>query len=308
MPSLLRNPTALAQRQVDLKAWAKQFWFDTGYNFECALEGGFREDCEEKAKKPSNPIVPADTKQTSFKKTPLVTGCGRSGTLSVSDFLNSINIASVHESVVPDAVSVSWLYAYETSIYPFEGLKNAKYRRDLKRRHNIQNNLDLFDPVVQIVRHPLKVISSTRRCFCGRGTRTLKRGMLSDKKSWAFVDKLLVDEYPQLKSLSLDSIERSMIYWYAWNKHITETLKPTQILDLTTLSPSALVTGLGLDSQTDMASLPTKMSPPSKHHVSPEEEKEKLPDVTFQDLLNTNEQLARDIQYLAKMYGYPLLE
>jgi hypothetical protein len=42
---------------------------------------------------------------------PLITGCARSGTLSLVRFLSSLGLNAVHERTKLNAVIVSWLYA-----------------------------------------------------------------------------------------------------------------------------------------------------------------------------------------------------
>jgi len=49
---------------------------------------------------------------------PLITGCGRSGSKSLAEYLKTAGIAAVHEGVRQDSVSVSWLYAADVSLVP----------------------------------------------------------------------------------------------------------------------------------------------------------------------------------------------
>ena len=81
----------------------------------------------------SNTVRPESTVR--FKRIPLITGCGRSGTLSLVTYLNSIGIKAVHESARPGSVSVSWLYgatlARSKQGLPLEPWKSFEYRRKL---------------------------------------------------------------------------------------------------------------------------------------------------------------------------------
>jgi hypothetical protein len=79
--------------------------------------------------------------------------------------------------------------------------------------------------------------------------------------------------------LELDSIKRSMIYWLEWNSMI-DASATFRIEDL---NPAALVRALGYGGAVDLASLPDKV-PRDPHHVSPLNEKELMPDVTWKVL------------------------
>ena len=123
---------------------------------------------------------------------PLVTGCGRGGTHSTAAMLEKLGVQTAHEDFAANGVSVGWPYAaplgdneyigYDwppEGRYPFEKVKS--YESRLK-------NLDVFAPVVLLVRYPLDVIASTMRCFCARGTRTTANEIKNDKRSWVFVE------------------------------------------------------------------------------------------------------------------------
>ncbi len=125
---------------------------------------------------------------------PLVTGCGRSGTHAAAAALNELGLKAVHEQYQEDAIVVSWLYGAdlpptaliipdrESGSYPFESAVS---------RANRLRTLERFSPVVQLVRHPLEVISSTRRCFCAAGNRTTPRQVAADANSWRVVEHFL---------------------------------------------------------------------------------------------------------------------
>jgi hypothetical protein len=254
-------------------------------------------------------VIAMDDKGKPVWSTPLITGCGRTGTLSLADFLNDHGIPAVHERMEKGTVSVSWLYAYpDVDLYPFESSRDVKLRKSLKIKTS-KSKTPLFGPVIHIVRHPLKVISSTRRCFCGRGTRTTNRGERSDKKSWIFVEKQLGNGI-LTPSLPFDSIKRSMIYWYYWNMKILDTTRKYNhgkdvFFRIEDLNPQELVTTLGFTP--DVAGkFPNKIPRDDSNlrHVSPLAEKEKLPDVTWKDLFDTDKILANKIFILAKRFGY----
>ena len=66
-----------------------------------------------------------------------------------------------------------------------------------------------------MVRHPLRVISSLRRCFCGKGVRETARGTKSELKSWEFVEKYLALERflpgTRWEELPVDDVRRAMV-------------------------------------------------------------------------------------------------
>jgi hypothetical protein len=229
---------------------------------------------------------------------PLVTGCGRSGTLSVANYLASVGIAAVHEQFRPGSVSVSWLYAVPSALYPFEHAKSRLNRRDMRLQLEAagKDRNAMFGPVVSLVRHPLKVISSTRRCFCGRGDRSLRAGKINDERSWRFVET----HVPRLNKFSaLEDEVRSAVYWLEWNKLIDKSYPARKLMRLEALDPNALVAALGFQA----GPLPTEI-PNDNPHASPAKEKERLPDVTWDQLDRADAFLAREVFDLAQAYGY----
>ncbi len=123
---------------------------------------------------------------------PLVTGCGRGGTHSTAAMLASLGLKALHEDYAHDGISVAWPYAAPiadgehigynwppTGRYPFESVEGYMDRAA---------TLEVFSPVVLLVRDPLDVISSTRRCFCARGTRHTAIEIMNDGRSWKFVE------------------------------------------------------------------------------------------------------------------------
>jgi hypothetical protein len=321
------DPSLLDEKQKALKHWYLKFWSEIARDFECSISANIdklikqgktrfdpnsfdmpecgdddddheteNEDEDESKKK----IIIPPSLPTKLTPTPLIVGCGRTGTLSLSHYLvKSVGATSVHEKIEPSSISVSWLYAIPDAVsYPFEGKKSPAYRK-WKLRKLTRRNLPLFHPVVQVVRHPLKVISSTRRCFCGRGTRSTGLGQASDASSWQFVDQHIKMPKP---NLPYDSLLRSMTYWYEWNILIPKKHNLANRFRIEDLDPNELVSSLGLTVPTGV-DLPHRV-PKAPGHVSPETEKELLPDATWKDLFEEDEDLARKIFALAKEYGY----
>mmetsp|Transcript_24391 Transcript_24391/g.39078 ORF Transcript_24391/g.39078 Transcript_24391/m.39078 type:complete len:838 (+) Transcript_24391:91-2604(+) len=240
-------------------------------------------------------VIPVD----SSSQIPLITGCGRSGTLSLMEYLRSIGVSAVHEQVQTAHVSVSWLYAVETSLYPFE-FKSSNILRK-KIRAMIPADKPMFSPVVHLTRHPLKVMSSTRRCFCGKGDRSLARGAKNDERSWVFAQKFLPRMSPDLP---FESLERSAIYWLEWNKLIEHNYPSNTHVRLEDVDPAVLVKALRLEG-IDTTALPRSM-PRAKFHTSPDKEKQRLPDVTWTELHEMDANIATEVFNLAQHYGYEL--
>jgi hypothetical protein len=236
-----------------------------------------------------------------FSRTsPLITGCGRSGTLSLTTYLSSLGIPAVHEKLRWSSVIVSWLYASPADFsgrqrwYPMEDPGTKRVRLAMIQRSNRGR---IFDPVIHLVRHPLKVISSTHRCFCADGDKSSALGKQYDKKSWQFVDGVLAST----RDLDLGSLRRSMLYWLDWNRMVQanatfrlEDVRPAQILGaLGVLQPMDETAG-GLGSRV----------PSDPDHESSTSVKSLAPDVTWQDLHATDQDVALAVFELAQFYGY----
>ena len=145
-------------------------------------------------------------------------------------------------------------------------------------------------------------MSSTRRCFCGKGSRSRKAGRISDAKSWEFVDAVIEQYLPKGSTFSIsdrvDSVRRSMAYWLGWNKMIEARFGSPAVVQLETMTPDALIDALGVKPS-------LKPQVVAGSHVSPEKEKKKLPDITW-DLMNeTDPVLAKAIREMAIRYKYP---
>lgn len=309
---LLADPKALDDMQAAVQEWYSEYWKELTKRFECKFVRNsplldfsrsgyfYPKDCGDESVAAALPLLPQPPSSSKPKPTPLVTGCGRTGTLSLSDYIQQeLGVKSIHEKMEPNTVSVSWLYAVpDAKAYPFEGRKVPRYRE--QQRALLQAaNLPLFSPVVHIVRHPLKVISSTRRCFCGRGTRKSGLGRVSDALSWRFVESHIQMPKP---NLPLDSLLRSMTYWYEWNMLIKRRHLVSQTLRIEDLDPNQLASGLGISVPPNKL-LPSRI-PKSSQHVSPEDEKIERPDSTWRDLVQEDADLARKIFDLALQFGY----
>ena len=320
LADLVKSPAKLDALQLRMLEWRDSFWKNITQRFECTVlmrargstadlpadcsdsEGGFRFRNDGlitglKRIAPRETKVPASL-EVIKNGVPLVTGCGRSGTFSLADYLKSIGIPAIHEGINHGHVSVSWLYAAKDRRYPFESRSSARLR---VAKYNLQKPgvSTIFGPVVHLVRHPLKVISSTRRCFCGKGTKQTRRGRISDKQSWLFVQRHVKDIDP---TSSFDDMKRSSLYWLKWNSLIETNYPGASRFQLETLKPHNLVVALGLKGK-NVTILPEKI-PHSSAHVSPQGPKKKYPDVTWKDLYDMDQELAKQIWAKAQDYGY----
>eukprot|EP00924_Labyrinthula_sp_SR-Ha-C_P008725 snap_masked-scaffold_2-processed-gene-0.25-mRNA-1 protein AED:1.00 eAED:1.00 QI:0/0/0/0/1/1/2/0/549 len=280
----LANVDSLIEEHKKVHQWRNDFWKNFGSQLDAKLGSA-----------------------SQFGKVPLVTGCGRSGTFTVHSFLNSIGVSSVHEGMKPGAVSVSWLYAGKSQIYPFENQFSSNFRRRLLQDSQIGEE-HIFSPVFHLVRHPLKVISSTMRCFCGKGNRNLPRGKKNDKRSWDFVAK--IEASTQYKHLFFDttakyeigSIRKSALYWYNWNKLIFSMYPAASLFQIETVTSKDLVQMLGFEDRNTSA-LGEVLSN-SNFHASAA--KLKQPDVTWKQLHDDDEHLAKAIFSMAQHFGYEI--
>ena len=303
---LLNHPEELDLLQASLRSWRSKFWTRITNNVENALErkypiifksvqASINEVVFDENVSAKDEEIPTEIASEPKEFIPLVTGCGRSGTLTIKDTLSALGIPSVHEGAAPGSVSVSWLYAaYNAHKFPFEKTKSIKFRQamELKAKDGL-----IFKPVVHLVRHPLKVISSTRRCFCGKGSRATALAVRNNRKSWAFVQA----QFPEIDPKSeLFDITRSALYWLRWNQLIDRNFPGNTLVTLEGLNPRQLAEALGMNND----EAPTSLPPRDNFHTSPEAMKNKVPDVTWKDLHTSNETTARSIFELAQTYGY----
>jgi len=299
LEELRQDPELVTQMQANMAKWRTEFWTATTEKLETLFQE--YQDAHPRTTKvlPETSLKVAAKSNTlsPMKTIPLLTGCGRSGTLSLKEYLQKdVGISAVHEDLKVGAVSVSWLYAAsQDTQYPFEKLNSVKQRQRLAA----SLGPDIFGPVVHLTRHPLKVMSSTRRCFCGRGDRSLPLGRQSDMKSWRFVETHIPRIDPDS---SFEDLGRSALYWIEWNKLIDRRFPGNTHVRLEDAEPAALVGGLGI-TRFDTTLLP-KTLPHTKGHVSPAKEKIRLPDVTWTELRDYDPELAREVLDLAQHYGY----
>eukprot|EP00729_Bicosta_minor_P007532 gene7532-7448_t len=148
-------------------------------------------------------------------RVPLVTGGGRSGTHSVSYYLESIGVPSRHEVVSTDGVVVSWWHAPNDAA----GLPGKHIGHiDGPRKLQVQRYGAMFDPVIHVVRDPLDHITSLSNCLCGRGNITAKGPRLWDRKSYSYASKYI----PLHSKQHGTRLARAAVYWLHWNQLAAE--------------------------------------------------------------------------------------
>jgi len=268
---------------------------------------------------------------------PLVTGCGRGGTHSTAAMLNKLGAPALHEDYGPDSISVSWPYGAPIANGEYIGytfLPAGRYPFEKITSYNSRiESLSKYEPVVILVRDPIKVISSTRRCFCAKGFRYAEPQIKADNRSWWFVEHNinLTRYYPELKSdgsltewsdLPVDSVVRSMVYWVGWNemveerrldelagydtpmsldfirknnKHIVQLEDPQMLTKLTQK--------LGL-SQTIIEAAELQAMENAGGGESNAEDKKKFGEVSWADMWLAAPSLAQKVWSTAQRYGY----
>ena len=252
----------------------------------------------------------------SLSTTPLVTGCGRSGTLSMHAMLSSVGIDAKHEDYKPGAISVSWVYGAITpqsriAPVPFEAKSSLKARRA---------HLSHFAPVVLLVRHPLHVIASTQRCFCGGGSRKTPKGNVNDARSWRFVEHNInlqrflgadLNPYQNLitwDDLPRDDIRRSMVYWVGWNALILDRHDVAGIVRIEDIDGPVLTARL-LELPSNASSLlkycyKDRAAANANIHKSASSTKRRFQNVTWRMLYRAAPLLSEKIWHMSQRFGY----
>jgi len=163
-----------------------------------------------------------DLVKSKEKRFLLITGCGRSGTTYMTEFLRLSGLDVRHEKMGADG-SVSWIMGAETDWTPVGPLL-----KDYE-----------FEHIFHQVRHPLKVIQSYYNSHPG--------------VTWEWICTII----PEI-SMKDSVITRCAKYWYYWNLMIEEKAEWTyRIEDFSEIYPEmADRLGLVFDSET-LTAVPT---------------------------------------------------
>ena len=151
----------------------------------------------------------------------LVTGAGRSGTHAVFHMLRARGINVRHEAMGGEG-TVSWAHAVflhpehrghmiaQRIMWPGE---NSTFKPWL-----YAGNQTAFNPVVQMVRHPLAVLNSLLVCFCNlpqnlksEDPKVVRFEHHKTRTSWSWVSRFISLPPPG------KPISRAMAYWTRWN-------------------------------------------------------------------------------------------
>lgn len=123
-------------------------------------------------------------KKLKSNKKILITGCGRSGTTFVCEFLKSLGLKVGHEKDIEKNGIVSWQLTFNEHEFGHNRAQVEDYSQ--------------FDHIIHIIRNPLDSFQSYP---------TIKRG------SWECICKNI----PEIK-LDDDSESKFVKYWCLWNK------------------------------------------------------------------------------------------
>ena len=140
---------------------------------------------------------------------PLVTGCGRAGTHSVAQYLDSIGVPAVHEGIRPGHVAVSWWYALDNA----HGIPT---KADTRSKEALNATI-IFDPVVHLVRDPLDAITSLTNCLCGTGNITMKPAKGAGAARWDSMSYMYASRHVHFPK-DASRLLRAALYWLKWNQ------------------------------------------------------------------------------------------
>jgi len=226
-----------------------------------------------------------------FKRMPLIIGCGRTGTHSVSTAFLNIGLSYYHENVA-GVGGVSWPHTAIDTVYPFE-----KFTSAVQRKRGI-----LYEPIIHLVRNPLDVIRSVAYCFCGRGNLNLRDGRISDSKSWAFAKKHVY--IPQNET----RVVQAAYYWVNWNL-LAESRNPERRFQIEKLNDEKQQLFDFLHEQYPKLSMYTNKDLIRKFSIPIGASSEvKTEEVTWKLLEQLDPDITQKAKELALKYGYPITD
>jgi hypothetical protein len=254
-------------------------------------------------------------RQMELPEVPVILSAARTGTHSLTQWLNQVGVPAVHDGLAPGAVSVGWMYTV-----PRKDLNNIRWlparadRRlkeftpemakvDQSKTHlavkfsslmqkklfQTEEKPIFFQETVHVVREPLDHITSLANCLCSNsGNETQMRKWDDYSYKWA--------EH-WVGNLGKGRVERAANYWLKWNELAGE--KALDTFRIEDLDETKLVTSLGMQSK---AKFPLDRFT-NKVDVTPEEIKG--PKLTWQKLKEkVGAELTEKIQKKAEQYGY----
>ena len=216
-----------------------------------------------------------------MKKKLLVTGCGRSGTLYITSYLQKLGLDVRHEEPVPpngvmgkDGM-VSWFMAADDPNPPM-GPGRSHYE---------------FEYVLHLVRHPLKVIASVAQFI-----------FKLDIKSYKYIKKhCRFDHWPTF-SPTLEKellIKLATEYWLCWNKITNSIATHRARIEFLDEDIFPLLDVLSLTSNIEVTNdIPKTVNSRSKHID------DEIWSLSWAQLHEIEPDLFDKVKVLAKEYGY----
>lgn len=213
--------------------------------------------------------------RTKTRRSLLLLGTGRCGTMFSTKALQVAGLPVLHEKVGPGG-TVSHYFLVDSDWYPM-----APWQEKQGKKHVGERRSDfVFDTVLHIVRDPRKAIPSMTKIF---GSVT-----------WKFYEEngvLPLDE--DGKSIR-DPLLRAMWYWYNYNLMAEPQASLTFQLERYQEAWPSIMAEIGID-----APYPAHLRPMNKTGGF-----KKYEPITFGDMIRKHETLGRNIRSLALSYGY----
>ena len=197
----------------------------------------------------------------------LITGVGRSGTTGLNRAFHSANFKTKHEQHGVE-MSVGWVFARYQE-YPLDdGFDNQWHN------YNNRHYYERFDVNIQLVRHPLKTISSWT---------SLQRNPSRN---------YVVHMTPELTH-DMSTVHMAMAHWYDWNSRIGEYADKRWNIETVDIQNECLLLWVG-----DIRCHSVRLEPSLRINTR------KHKNYSWNDLKMIDEPLTLKIQTMCTRYGY----
>lgn len=216
-----------------------------------------------------------------MKKKLLVTGCGRSGTLYLTSYLQKLGLDVRHENPIPpngvmgkDGM-ISWFMAADEPNPPM-GPGRSHYE---------------FEYVLHLVRHPLKVIASVAQFI-----------LKSDIRSYKYIKKYCgFTHWPEFsQSFEQEQLYKfAMEYWLGWNNLTNNIATHRARVEFLDDDISLLLNEFGLTSNTVVTDMISKNINSRSNYIQDE-----IWSLSWSHLYGIDKALADKVEMMAKEYGY----
>jgi len=254
-------------------------------------------------------------RQHELPEVPVITSAGRTGTHSLTQWLNQVGVPAVHNGLAPGAVSLGWWYSV-----PRQEINNIRFlpaKADLRlteftpemaktdqskvhladkfkqfkqyKLYQLEEKPIFFQETVHVVREPLDHITSLSNCLCSNS------GNETEMRQWDDFSYKWAEHW--VGNLGKSRTEKAANYWLKWNELAGS--KATETFRIEDLDETKLLSALGVQSK---AKYPLDRFT-NKVDVTPEEVKG--PKLTWEKLKEkVGVELAEKIQRKAEQYGY----